>query len=436
MVIQKSYKVRFYPNTEQIALLAQCFGSSRFVYNLVLWSKSRFRTGTSKTFDPVIDIEGYHDIDQSLKILTKFKNEFLRGKDENGNKIRNPDFDPDFSFLADVPETIINQSLRNLKTAFSNFFDPKLQAGYPKYKKRQMKASARFQLGKPSNTANFYQPFNLFKLPKLGACKIKWPKNLGAGAPKMATVSRSADGKYWISFGFETEIKQYPKTGNSIGIDLGLKTRAVDSNGEELAILNFTKKYEKRLARAQKVLARKKKGSNRRKRQVLRVASIHAKIANSRKNAIHKMTTKLVKENDVICTETLNAKGMMRNRKLAKSLADASFGEIIRQLEYKCDWHGRILSKIDRWFPSTKMCNGCGCLHDMPLNKRRMQCDCGVDMDRDHNAAINILAEGCRSLNVEGSTSVAGAFGHMQQVGPLKRYSSMCECDKAGAEVT
>ena len=417
MLINKSYRVRFYPNTEQVALLEQCFGASRWVWNTALWAKSQFRTGTNKKFDDVLDIEGYHSLGDVSKELTQLKKH------------------SDFRWLADVPDTAIRQTINNLTTAYSNFFDPKLKAGYPKYKKKQTKASARFQLGKAENTHNFYQPFNLLKLPKLGACKIKWPMNLGAGAPTMATASRSADGKYWISFSFETNIKQYPRTGQSIGIDLGLKTRAVDSNGSELAILNFTKIYAKKLARAQKVLARKKKGSNRRKRQVLRVASIHAKIANSRKNAIHKMTTSLVKQNDVICVETLNAKGMMRNKKLAKSLADASFGEIVRQLEYKCGWHGRTLSKIDRWFPSTKMCNGCSCLHDMPLNKRRMSCDCGVSLDRDHNAAKNILAEGCRSLNAEGSTAVAGAFGRWQQVGPMKRYSSICEFDEAGAEI-
>lgn len=416
MLIQKGHRVRFYPDTTQEALLEQSFGVHRWVWNTALWAKSEFRTGESKKFDDVLDVEGYHDINDISKTITQLKKY------------------PEFEWLSDVPATIMMQTLRNLQTAFANFFDTKLDAGYPRYKKRQTKASIRLQMDQ-RQIKNNYQPLKLFKLPRLGACNIKWPTNLGTGAPKMATVSRSPDGKFWISFMVETKPTQYPSTGKSVGIDLGLKTRAVDSDGNELAILNFTQIYAKKLARAQKVLSRKKKGSNRRKRQVLRVASIHAKIANSRRDATHKMTSELVKNNDVICIETLSVKNMIKNRKLAKSLADANFGEIARQLEYKCGWHGRILSKIDRWFPSTKMCNGCGSLHDMPLSQRRMQCDCGVDMDRDHNAAINILAEGYLSLNVEGSATVAGAFGRMQQVDPTKRHSQICESDKAGAKV-
>jgi len=409
MLIEKGHKVRFYPNTKQKILLEQYFGANRWVWNTALWAMSNFRK----------DENSYFSTNDISKTLTQIKKE------------------SEFDWLAAVPATSSSQTLENLKTAFKNFNNPKLKARYPKYKKRQTRASVRFQM-QSTNMSCIYQPFNLFKLPKLGACKIKWPKNLGYGLPKMATASRSPDGKYWISFMTKTDIAQFKKTGKSIGIDVGLKTRAVDSDGNELAILNFTKIYAKRLARAQKVLARKNKDSNRRKRQVLRVASIHAKIANSRKNAIHKMTSKLVKNNDVICVESLNAKGMMRNRKLAKSLADASFGEIVRQLEYKCQWHDKTLIKIDRWFPSTKMCNGCGCLHDMPLNKRTMKCDCGVALDRDHNAAINILAEGLnRSLNVEGVAAVAGAFGHHQQVNPMKRMISqqLNSENKAGAEV-
>lgn len=366
--IQRSYRLRAYPNATQRKQLAICMGHSRFAYNLSLESISfAYRTQG----------QNFTTIDAS-RALTELKR------------------DPDYAWLRDCPATCISQSLRSLDAAFKNFFAGRAQ--YPKFKKKSGKQVAKFQLDSRNLTCS---PGKWLKLPKLGLIKLRWCR-VPKGLPKMATVTLDADGRYWCSFMVEETIQPIPKTGEAIGVDMGIKDIAVTSNGWHSGAPRHTYRLARELKLAQRKLARKQKGSRRRAKQRVKVARIHARIAASRQDALHKISHAIIKQADVICIEDLNVKGMARNHCLAKAVSDASMGELRRQIEYKAAWNDRTVVKIDRWFPSTKMCSSCGKLHDMPLNKRTMACDCGNTMDRDANAAQNILAEGVRSLRDGG----------------------------------
>jgi putative transposase len=220
----------------------------------------------------------------------------------------------------------------------------------------------------------------------------------------MATVSKTATGKYFISFSCSIEIKELPKTGKSVGLDMGIKDVIVTSDGFYSGAPKFTYQYEKRLGKAQRDLSRKTKGSNRWKKQRIEVARIHEKITNSRKDFLHKLTTGIIREYDYINIEDLNVSGMVKNRKLAKAVSDVGMFELKRQLEYKSDWYGKTVTKISRWFPSTKTCSSCGEIHDMKLSDRIMNCGCGLNLNRDENAALNILQAGnvCRGAGGSG----------------------------------
>jgi putative transposase len=232
-------------------------------------------------------------------------------------------------------------------------------------------------------------------LPKLGFVNVRWSQ-IPAGTPKMATVSKAASGKYFISFACEIDQQPLAKTGAVVGLDVGIKDVIVTSDGWHSGAPKFTYKYQRELKREQRKLSRKTKGSNRYQKQRLVVAKVHEKIANSRKDFLHKLTTKIVSENDVICVEDLNVSGMMKNRCLAKAIADVGIHELNRQLKYKAYWYGKEVVTIDRWFPSTKKCSACGQLRPMSLRERTYKCNCGFTLDRDENAAINILNEGLR----------------------------------------
>ena len=384
-----AFKTPFYPTGEQKAMLAHCFGVYKWVYNMAVYLRSDKCEALAHQNRPFSG--------EISKAITELKK------------------DPDHKWLADVPATLIAQALRDSDDAFDRFF--KGEAGFPRFKKRSARQhKCRFQLDQRQYNYEFDE---FIKLPKLGNCKIKWSRKLTA-RPKMATVKLSPSGKYSISFAVEQDHQHLPKTGKCVGIDLGITSRGALSNGHFWNAVNQTKKHAKKLASAQRKLAKKKIGSNRREKQRLAVARIHEQITNARLDQIHQFTHAITSEFDVIAVETLRVKNMIKNRKLAKALADASFGEIIRQLEYKSKWRGKQLIKIDQWFASTKTCSGCGRRHDMPLSVRTMNCACGTVLDRDTNAALNILAEGIRSLDVEGMASVAGSFG--QQVDPMKRY--------------
>ncbi len=242
--------------------------------------------------------------------------------------------------------------------------------------------------------------------------KIKWSRHF-SGQPTSITISKDPSGRYFVSFLVEEELEQWEKTEEKIGIDLGIKDLVVTSKGFGSGNPKYLRKYEARLKTLQRRLARKQKGSNNRYKAKLKVAKLHAKIADCRRDFLHKLSTKLVRENQSIFTETLAVKNMMANhclgarslasvadagshRKLAKAIADCGWGEFLRQLQYKCQWHDRTLGAIDRFFPSSKRCFQCGhVLHKLPLEIREWQCpNCQNVNLRDYNAALNILAVG------------------------------------------
>ena len=322
--------------------------------------------------------------------------------------------DPDYVWLADVPANMINQSLRDSDTAFTNFF--KGQAKYPKFKARKHQKSCRFQMDQ--RILN-YIPNEMFKLPKLGNLKIKWPSNI-KGRPKMATVTEDPSGSFWLSFMTEQEHEPHKSTGKSVGIDVGISKLIATSDGDIAILPEEIKNLEAKIAREQRKQRRQTKGSGRWHRQRKLIARIHRKITRKRNDLLHKISSALVEEYDIICVETLNIKGMTKNRKLARAILRCAWGRFLEMLAYKCEWNNKQLVKIDRWFPSTKMCSSCGTIHKLKLSDRTMDCACGNNIDRDENAALNIRAEGIRLLTQGGvGQCTAGAFGHHIQVNPM-----------------
>lgn len=295
-------------------------------------------------------------------------------------------------WLKDVSSVPLQQALRNLDKAFKSFF--KSGFGYPKFKNKRGKQSACYM----SNSFKWDAKTQTLTLAKMKQpLKIRWSRSF-VGVPSSVYVSKSKTGKYFISILVEEETIQNPPTNKTVGIDLGIKSLAVCSDGVVFNNPKSTAKYAKKLAKEQCKLSKKKKGSSNFNKQRIKVAKIHEKIANVRQDFTHKMTSKLINENQVIGVETLKVKNMVKNKRLSKAVIDANFGEIVRQLEYKANWYGRTISKIDQWFPSSKMCSSCGCLYSgkWSLSIREWTCDCGEHHDRDINAAINIHVEGLR----------------------------------------
>ena len=300
----------------------------------------------------------------------------------------------DTAWLAEVDSNALQQAIRDLDRAYKNFFVRK-QVGFPKFKKKKMSRKTY-----RTYRAKIIDDGHVF-IPKLGVVKTRITRPV-EGRIVSVTIKQVSSGKYFIVFTC-TDIPQPPKTktGKTIGLDLGIKTLVTTSDGEKIGSLEGTRKLEKKLAREQRKLSRKKKGSNNRKKQKIRVAKVYEKIANKRKDHLHKVTVGLISENQVVCAETLNVAGMMKNHHLAKSIAVQSFATLLGFLEYKARARGKIFVQVDRWFASSKTCHSCGVKADaMPLNIRYWECgNCGDRHDRDINAAKNILAEGIRILN-------------------------------------
>ena len=322
--------------------------------------------------------------------------------------------DPDTSWLAQVDSMALQQSIRDLDRAYRNFFRRVREGGkpgFPKFKsRRHARQSYRTNGGKVLDR-------NHIALPKLGNVRAKVSRPL-QGRFMSVTVSLDAAGRYFATF-LCTDVpsKDAPATDREVGIDLGVKTLATLSDSTKIENPRGLERYERKLAREQRRLSRRKgareseKQSRRYLKQRKRVARIHAKIADARTDALHKVTTMLADENQVLCMEDLNAKGMMKNHHLAKAVTDASFGEFARLLEYKCAERGRSLVKIGRFYPSSKTCSACGHRLDaLPLSVRSWDCPaCSAHHDRDVNAARNILTEGKRILsNTEGTAGHAG----------------------------
>ncbi len=360
MLIQSAYKFRFYPNASQRKQLAVEFGNARFVWNRCLDLRS-------KAWDANKTRHNYVSLNRQVT-------DWKRGE---------------FPWLGDSASCTLTQVLIDQDKAFKNFFDKRGQ--YPKFKSRYDRQAVRYQLDQ-RQIERTYQAGETLKLPKLGVLNIRWSQ-VPAGTPKMATVSKTPDGRYFVGFACEVEVYPLPLTGHAIGLDLGVKDVVVSSDGWKSGNPRHLKSQLKHLKRQQRFLARKQKGSNRRRRQRQKVARLHARVAAMRQDFLHKTTTMLVRRADVIALEDLHVKGMLKNHHLAGAIADVGMGEFRRQIEYKAAWTGRTVIIVDRWAPTSKTCGVCGSYQQkMPLSVREWTCpDCGTRHDRDVNAANVIL---------------------------------------------
>lgn len=296
---------------------------------------------------------------------------------------------PEHAWLNEVSSVPVQQSLRHLNTAFTNFFAKR--AKYPCFKSKHDKQSAEY------TTSAFKWDGKTLSIAKAGPLDVRFSRTIPkAAVVTTVTISKDTAGRCFACMLCTDSVQPKADVGSKVGIDLGLSHFAILSTGEKIAAPNAFRKNEKKLAKLQRKLAKKVKGSANRKKAKLKVARLHAKIADTRKDFLHKLSTRLVNENQVIAIETLAVSNMQKNHCLAKSIADASWSEFVRQIEYKSLWYGRELVGIDRWYPTTKRCSDCGhTVKAMPLNAREWTCpECGTIHDRDINAARNVLAAG------------------------------------------
>jgi len=368
-IIKYTYKFRLKPTKEQEILLNKHFGSVRWSYNYFLNQRKEEYLNNKKSITYT----------KQSSFLTQLKRQ------------------EETEWLKETNAQTLQYSLKCLEMSYQNFFNKRTQ--FPRFKSRKSRNSFTV----PQHVKN---EGNKIHFPKFNeGIKMIMERNI-KGKIKKATLSKTPTGKYFVSILTEKEYTPSVKTNQSVGIDLGIKDFLVLSNGTKIKNHRFLKHYERLLTKNQKHLSRKTKGSNRYEKQRIKAAKIHEKITNSRMDLIHKTTLNLVNQFDAICLEDLNVKGMMKNHKLAKAIGDVSWSKFIETLTYKAEWNKKEIIHIDRFFPSSKTCSKCGWINNsLTLKDRTWTCtDCGEVLDRDFNAAINILNEGCRK-NISGGTS-------------------------------
>jgi putative transposase len=367
--VKRAYRFRFYPTPRQERRLAREFGAARWVWNHALAETSRAWKEHQKRLSIV-------EMSRRVTVLKRSRSH---------------------AWLAEVSSTVLTQSLRDLERARVNFFAK--HAAYPRFKKRSFAQAVRYQLDPRQKTT--WRAGERLVLPRLGRLRLVWSR-LPLSRPLMVTLRRDAIGRYFVSFAVEEQIAPLPVATSAIGIDVGLRSTVALSDGTTVAAPKHLLRRLRTLQHRGRVVSRRKRGSRRREDARHRLARAHARVADERREWLHRLTTTLVRENQTICVEDLNVAGMVRNRRLSRALADGSLAELHRQLEYKAEWYGRSFIRIGRFYPSSKTCSECGwVLEVLPLAVREWTCpQCGMRHDRDLNAARNILAEGLRRLQL------------------------------------
>jgi putative transposase len=363
--INRTYKFELLPNKEQKTLLDKHFGCVRYIYNHFLNERKEQYQKDKKT-------DNYYG---QAKTLTELKKQ------------------EDTIWLKEVNSQTLQFALRSLDTAYVNFFRGNTK--FPRFKSRKNKNTFTVPQHTKVVGDRIYVP--KFK----SGIKVNIHREIKGDVGKF-TVSKTPTGKYFVSILTEQEYTPSKKTNKQVGVDLGLKDFLITSDNKKFKNNRYTKKYAKQLKKAQQHLSRKQKGSNGFENQKLKVAKIHEKIASCRLDTLHKVSHQLVNENDLIVCEDLNVKGMIKNHKLSKHIADASWGTFVRFVEYKANWNDKTVVKINRWYPSSKTCNVCGYINqDLNLSIREWTCKNGHKLDRDLNASINILKEGLKIYGEE-----------------------------------
>jgi putative transposase len=360
--VKRAFKYRFFPTDAQAAELSRTFGCVRKVYNLALAARTQAWVRQERV-----------NYNQTSAMLTAWKKT------------------QELAYLGEVSSVPLQQALRHLQVAFTNFFGKRAQ--YPRFKSRKKsRRSAEY------TTSGFRFRAGRLTLAKMAEpLDIVWSRPLPEGVqPSTVTVSQDAAGRWFVSLLCDDTITPAPATTNAVGVDAGITSLLTLSTGEKITNPRHERKDRTRLAKAQRELSRKAKGDGANRAKARRkVARIHARIADRRRDFLHKLTTRLVRENQTVVIEDLTVRNMVKNHKLARAISDASWRELRTMLEYRTAWYGRELVVVDRFFPSSKLCGACGAIRaKLPLNVRTWTCECGVVHDRDVNAANNLLAAG------------------------------------------